>query len=238
MDKTCLSYWYPLIVAEVPTPKTIIIEAGCRLTSILDGQKPECLDKLIDNIQYAGNKLGWPCFLRTGFGSDKHHWDDTCFLKDASVIRQHIYNLVEWSECVSFIGLPYDIWVVRELLPTKPVFTAFHNMPICREFRCFIKDAEIQCIHPYWPKDVLKEQGWRGSAVTPPKWEEKYEKLLSLTFSEKKDIEILASTVGSVVGGEWSIDILDTERGWYVTDMAVADQSWHWPFCEFAKERG
>ena len=34
------------------------------------------------------------------------------------------------------------------------------------------------------------------------------------------------------MGGHWSVDILETERGWYVTDMALAPRSWHWPHCK------
>lgn len=45
----------------------------------------------------------------------------------------------------------------------------------------------------------------------------------------------LASRAGKAVGGAWSVDILETTRGypnrWYVTDMAVAEDSWHWPEC-------
>ena len=37
-------------------------------------------------------------------------------------------------------------------LPTMPlaVCTRYGGMPMCREFRCFVADAEVRCMHPYW----------------------------------------------------------------------------------------
>ena len=32
--------------------------------------------------------------------------------------------------------------------------------------------------------------------------------------------------------GSWSVDVLETDRGWCVTDMAEAEGSFHWPECE------
>lgn len=32
----------------------------------------------------------------------------------------------------------------------------------------------------------------------------------------------------------WSVDVLETRRGWFVTDMAEAARSFHWPGCEHA----
>lgn len=34
------------------------------------------------------------------------------------------------------------------------------------------------------------------------------------------------------LGGSWSVDVLKTRRGWFVTDCAVAQRSFHYPGCE------
>jgi hypothetical protein len=48
----------------------------------------------------------------------------------------------------------------------------------------------------------------------------------------------LANAAGRAVGGVWSIDLLETRRGWMVTDMAEAHKSWHeWPECPNSFER-
>ncbi len=45
------------------------------------------------------------------------------------------------------------------------------------------------------------------------------------------EIRSLASRAGAAIGGAWSVDILETTRGWFVTDMAEAHKSYHWPTC-------
>jgi hypothetical protein len=48
----------------------------------------------------------------------------------------------------------------------------------------------------------------------------------------ERQLTDLANAAGRAVGGAWSIDVLETRRGWYVTDMAEAASSWHeWPEC-------
>lgn len=51
---------------------------------------------------------------------------------------------------------------------------------------------------------------------------------------ERGELSVLAAHAGSVVGGAWSVDILETERGWMVTDMAEAHKSFHWEGCPHA----
>jgi hypothetical protein len=97
-------------------------------------------------------------------------------------------------------------------------------MPICREFRFFVSGGDIKCWHPYWPLAAL-EQG--GASFTAGNFD-------YAEFSRADDeltIKQLAAEAGAAVGGEWSVDILETERGWYITDMAEAHKSFHWEGC-------
>lgn len=217
----CLSYWFPRIKDIVPVPKTTIIRTGVDLIPLLDGKPVEGFEGLVEEVSSACDEVGYPAFLRTGQTSGKHDWLDTCLIKDRSVVGQHMLNLVEYSEMCSLIGLPYDVWVVREMLPTKPIGVAFMGMPVCREFRVFVSDAEVICTHPYWPKEAFKKG-------VP----ERYNELCQFkSMDEEQFVRMFASMAGKAVGGSWSVDLLDTERGWFVTDMAVASDSWHWPEC-------
>ena len=45
----------------------------------------------------------------------------------------------------------------------------------------------------------------------------------------------LATKAGRALGGSWSVDILETARGWFITDMAEADRSFHLPDCPNAE---
>jgi len=149
---TCLSYWYPrLEAAGLPVPRTTIINAPKDIINILDGHTPEGWTDFESALQSACYNHGLPCFLRTGYGSGKHQWGETCYVTDPNTIADHVYHLVEWSELVSMIGLPYDVFAVRTLIKTRPVFKAFLGFPVTREFRVFARDGAVEHTQPYWP---------------------------------------------------------------------------------------
>jgi hypothetical protein len=230
----CLSYWYPkLVAAGIPTPKTIIIHADdAKLASVLDGKGGIELRALENKIRAAALSLGKPpYFLRTGQGSDKHSWKDTCFLADLNDIQRHIYRLVEWSHIVDIIGLPTDVRTVREMLPVMSTFTAFNGFPVSRERRCFVRDGKQVCAHPYWPPAVFSK-----ARVSIPDWRTALAGLNNLTTQDDYDLRELTEKVGRSVPGSWSVDWLySPNRGWVCTDMAVASHSYHWPGCKKAK---
>lgn len=236
-DLNCLSYWYPPLKGTgLPMPRTEIVRMpdGAKRAAycVINGEEPpapdlEALDRFCDEVELRAGEIGFPVFLRTGHTSGKHDWSRTCCVEGEEEIDSHVMALVEYSEMASLIGLPYDVWAVREMLPTKPIGVCpkYGNMPICREFRVFVTDGDVLCWHPYWPAQALidggavYEQGQIAENVTA--W----------TTDERREILGLAQSVGRLLGGCWSVDVLETERGWFVTDMAQAADSWHWPDC-------
>ena len=242
-DRNCLSFWFPkLEAAGLPVPKTVILRSP-DLLPLLDGMCPKGYGDFWVATKRAAEAIGgFPVFLRTGQGSGKHDWKRTCYVPSLDELSSHVAALVEWSEIVDFMGLAHDVWAIRELLPTSPVCTLprYGNMPLCCEFRCFVRDAEVLCVHPYWPWESVEhgfpfkpEKGWDDDPEhdVPPGMRGKWEHIVSLGPEDAEAVRNLASQAGEAVGGEWSVDILDTQRGWYVTDMAEAAQSWHWPDC-------
>lgn len=233
VDRTCMSYWLPLLeAAELSVPKTILIpmsdEAFRDVFRVFDGQPMTGdAEPFFQDIKKAADQIGYPCFLRTGQTSAKHSWDRSCFLPSADAIQSHVMAIVEYSECVTLVGLDCSVWAVREMLPTKPfgVCPNFYNMPLCREYRFFVSDGEVRCWHPYWPKEAI-EQGGADASL--------YDSLASTDGYEHAFT--LAHKTARAVAGAWSVDVLDTERGWYVTDMAEARKSFHVEDCELSRE--
>jgi hypothetical protein len=234
MDKTALSYWFPLIEkAGLPVPKTKIVrmskDAQASIWEGFDGKPGTGAENpFMEELTAAAVELGFPVFLRTDHTSGKHEWDRCCFLKSADDVRQHVFNLAEHSVMAGIMGLPWDTWVVREFLPTMPlgVCPYYGNMPVCREFRYFVDDDHVKCGHPYWPREAL-EQGGADKSLD-------YDKLCHMINGSEPNA--LAKAAGCAVGGAWSVDILETKRGWFVTDMAEASKSFHWPECPYAGE--
>jgi hypothetical protein len=230
MDKTSLSFWFPkLQAAGLPVPRTLrlVMPRECRdaMFGAMDGKEAGDVTQFRDAVAAAGDEVGWPCFLRTDHTSGKHQWKDTCFLPDKDSIMQHVWNIVEYSELADLMGLPWDAWAVRELLPTIPlgICRKYGDMPVCREFRFFVEDGNAQCAHPYWPRSSLDQGGWDGD-------DRRYRDLCSMPH----EVGLLAARVSQAIEGAWSVDILETKRGWYVTDLAEAHKSYHWPECEHA----
>jgi hypothetical protein len=249
-DRNCLSNWFPrLLDAGLPVPRTEIIKTKIDLASILDGETPDGYDyeDFLEELEAAAMRISptGPWFLRTGLGSGKHEWKKTCFVTDLESLWQHVSALVNWSNCVDFFGLAHDVWVVREMLPTEPILAlpGYGDMPLVPEIRAFVRDGEIVCRHEYWPvnaiDDGLRVYGPSKRLVSPETEEARlarshalYSRLIGPV--EMEESRELAQRTADVFKGDgaWSVDLLKTKNGWYVTDCADAAMSFHMPGCD------
>ena len=230
-NRTALSYWFPILEsAGLPVPKTEILsitpEAREAMFGLFAGEEVGDTSEFFSDIDLAAQKTGgYPSFLRTDHTSAKHSWSRSCDLRSADLIGAAVSEIILYSEMAGFPGLPWEVWAVRERLPVIPygVCVGFSDMPICREYRVFVDGGDIECFHPYWPEYAL-DQGrasfFDGRSV---------EQLNSL--DDIDPVLALAKASGAALGGRWSVDVLETERGWYVTDLAEADKSFHWEGC-------
>lgn len=247
-DLTALTHWFPLLdAAGLPVPKTRILMMPAAAQKCMwagfDGKPgmPSDVVALRDfakKLQIAVIEVGGPpAFLRTAHTSDKHNWRRSCYIADGSVneLKQRVFNLAEASEMADIMGLPWDTWVVREFLPTIPWTTCpnYRGMPVCREYRVFVVEGRVCCLHPYWPEAALIEGGVSSAALAEGDMGGlDYDAFITLTSDELAALTDLAKRAGRAVPGAWSVDILETQRGWMITDMAEAHKSWHeWPEC-------
>ena len=231
-NRNCLSYWFPRIeAAGLPVPRTLIVRTSLDLSEILDGEEPTGWAKLIRDLREAINEIGLPCFLRTGQTSNKHDWTRSCFLTDMTLLGQHVYKLIEFSACCDIIGLPTNVWAVRELIQTKPLFTAFRGFPVTREFRVFAEDGRVHCVHPYFPANSIE-----GGYPSDLDWRAKLEAASQMDTDPLARLCWLAMRASRALPGAWSIDLLEDAHGsWWITDAADAGCSFHWQGCENEK---
>jgi len=234
-DKTRLSWWFPRLPLDILTPETAIIPyTGDSLIRLLDGEIPTDFAALCVKITNAGDKFGWPLFLRTDYLSAKHGWKDTCHVPGPDDVQSRVVQLVEFSAIADFMGFPTDYWIARKFIPTRPAFSAFYgDMPIVKERRYFVQDAKVVCHHPYWP-----DEAFDNIRVSVENWRELLDAMNAESDEEIHLLSELSSKVGSSIGGAWSIDWLwsEDECRWYLTDMAQAATSYHWPGCPLAPE--
>lgn len=233
LDRNCLSYWFPRIAAAgLPVPTTLMIETkGDRdPISLLDGRTPVGWEETVNAIATAAETVGTPAFLRTGHGSGKHDWSSTCFLEDSKreTIERHILALVEWSATAGVFGLPTQTWVVRKMLDTKPAFRCdgYGGLPITPEVRVFADGTGmIEGLQPYWPPEAVET-----GRPDEPDWRHRLDQISRLERIDHYRVINLALKAARAVGGRWSIDLIqDTSSKWWITDMALAVDSYRAP---------
>lgn len=232
-DPNCITYWWPRIAPYVPTPRTEIVpmeltrDQDKELWHVMDGQPmPDWWNDWIDGLRDAALRVSsdGPWFLRTGVFSGKHRWGKCCAVADLDKLSSHVFNIFEMSQLVDIMGLPYHVWAIREWLPGPHllIYEPWEGMPVRREFRAFAEAGEVRCIHPYWPPEAFDTKIYES-----PEFE-----AMNALGDDEDAVRALVSRASEQVKGEWSVDCLWTYRGWYVTDMAVAQKSYHWPECE------
>lgn len=227
-DKNSMSYWFPPIhAAGLPVPRTEMFRIGGGLTDLLDGGLVHGFEHLVNELSRSAMRIGYPVFLRTGHTSGKHSWKNTCFVERPADLGQHVVNLVEQSALADLMGLPTEVWVVRELLPTLPLFhcRAYGGMPVVREFRLFANSEGVEHVQAYWPEEAVGQ-----GDPDDPDWR----RLLAMHSLAKDDelhllCELATRAAGAVDDGTWSVDVLQTAtRAWHVTDMAEGGRSFRY----------
>jgi len=217
-----ITFWYPRLARlNFPMPKTIIVHTNCDLEEMLDGKNPNGFKEFIEDLKTAINRIGLPCFLRTGMASNKWDWESSCFITDLKKLPQHIFNIVEFSAIATIDRfMSCDFWAVRELIKTKPYFYYFKNMPITKERRFFVRNGKIECSHPYWDVENL----FKGIE------KEKLEELNKFSIKDQNQLNEMAQYITDTFQGYWSCDFLqDIDGKWWMTDMAIGEKSFHQP---------
>jgi hypothetical protein len=254
-DRNCIGYWFPKLVATgVPVPQTAILSVGDDWRQMINfaehgdrfqserAAAEAIICPLADRIAYAAAEVGgFPCFLRTGHFSGKHEWSHACHLPSADVAAAHVRHLVYMSEMFGMFGeLPYKTWAVRELLPVQPVcaLPEYGGFPLVREVRAFVRDGRIETWHPYWPPQAIAD-GFPRKIPREPLDEPPVLRDLPDNFStiiehvhaiDWTAVRPIVAQVAEAFAGDggWSVDVLETDGGWFVTDMAIAERSFRW----------
>lgn len=234
-----LSFWHPIIAKfQLLSPETYIIKHNVNLLPLANKERPEILglDTLIEKIKFCANKVGYPCFIRTGQTSNKHDWKNTCFLEKEEDIEDHLGALAEFSELASMLyTIPTDTIVIRKLIKTKPIFVSFNGMPVTKEIRVFIEKAEDTqsgqdeiSVTPYWPIEAFDKHVCTkdGVSISLEEVQKELVKIYELTEEDKKFFASVSTFLQKRLKGSWSVDFLQDENGqWFLIDMAVAEWS-------------
>lgn len=212
MNLNSMKYWFPkLETLGLPVPRTIFTEINPSM------------------IQVAAEQIGYPVFIRTDLCSGKHDWEKSCYLQDDKNIVAHIQTILDANVRWKMLGIEPEVMVVREFLRLKTAFIAFAgNMPINKEFRYFVEEGSILCSHPYWPITAFNNHPARMTYDS--NWSEKLSILSILEKDSKVILDRYAETIAKSFSGCWSVDFAQDVAGkWWVLDMALGENSYHYP---------
>ena len=231
-------YWWPRIKdLDVPKPKTEMVFHGAK--AYFDDFGGEGMIKWFDKVfDVTKNFKDGPIFIRGDQTSGKHSWKRTCYVEDRSheSVFDHLRELTEDHKMKMFLGPPLLGYAVRELIPTRCCFKAFHGeIPVTKEWRYFYLDGEVVCRHPYWPHDAI-EQGTDHRYLRGD-WKILLDKINTEVEEEVEILTKMAIKIGRAIENDiakgWSIDFLQGSDGqYYFIDCAMAEMSYHWDGCD------
>lgn len=188
---------------------------------------------ILSSVDIAATAIGYPVFVRTDLSSDKHGGIHSFLIEE----KEHIGSCLELTasdnEMKFWTAQGPESFVIRKYLDLNYDFIAFHGLPIAREWRFFATRDQIICDHPYWPEESIQ---FFGDVKEPRNWKE----LLKTLQTPPPDfLQDLAKKAASLcdVHDKWSVDFAEDQEGkWWLIDMAIAEQSWHWPECRKLEE--
>ena len=231
MNPNSALIWLPALeAAGLPTPNTIIVpynHGAC--LSIFDGDHSDEFERLCAAVLKAAGEIGFPVFIRTDLTSAKHSGPKAYKIENATDNPLAIGETLEDTEMKTWMDRDggAQAILVREFLTLESPFTAFSNFPVSREFRFFADRERCLCWHPYWPEDAIEDHR--------PSRDDWRELLADLQRTPENIAELSAMAISAVraCGGDaWSVDICrDTSGKWWITDMARAEDSFHWEGC-------
>lgn len=227
MEKNSMFYWYPIIrELDIPQPLTRMYKFNFEEFSTIQSEEG-IPTSIYDNCLKFAEFVGFPLFMRTDNSSCKHGWESTCYVPDKESLKKHIYDLLEYSMMQGWMSYVDRGLAFREFLKLNTKFTAFSgNFPVNKERRYFIRDGKVECHHPYWYPPAIENPSISN-------WEKVLDDLNYETEAEIKRLTKYAEIVGRFFDGYWSVDFaMGSDAHWYMIDMAIGEDSFHWLECE------
>lgn len=233
MDSS-MTFWWPRLAANRPKGVGLPRTWGIEATQERLFRDPDYMSDVAEAILAIRNPKV-PMFMRTDYASDKHGWENSCYLPVDPDFNKNsvVHRLVNFLELHDppFGPPPFSMIYLREFLELKVAFVAFHGkMPISREFRVFANSEKRTHFQPYWPAGSIASTPWK-----PLGWPDDLLENNRITAEDKYQLTAWAVEAAAAVNGpndkqtEWSVDLCQDEAGaWWITDMALGSESYRY----------
>lgn len=229
------SLWFNKIknIKEFKQPLTTVIPIDFELYNLMvnvydhrEGAEKIFSDKFTKLVEDARIKAGieYPMFMKTGLFSNKFEFHQ-CLQLYKEHTADHYLSMNYAAMCMS-CETSTEV-VIRELIKVKPYMYLYEGMPMNIEFRCFINfdTKKVVAINDYWHESIennipMSQKG--GFRMFKNKQKEEFNKYKNIIIKKLYEDMDNFDLVGS-----WTVDImLDMFGDLWITDMALANQSW------------
>lgn len=189
-------------------------------------------------------------FIKTGTYSSKFDFRNAV-VRGAKEVRElgeyliFIQNYACMMAAPTVVPCTYGVsttneWVVREYIqdediPQNPCI--YKGLPLHTEYRIFVDfdTKEVLGINPYWDPKVMKQRFGHEEDADNPHQKHDYiiylahEECLMKRYNENKDLikEMIKNLIMDIrdMHGQWSIDVMQNGKHFYIIDMAFASLS-------------
>lgn len=226
--------WYPSVLrlaeeGKVKIPKTVQLPLPRQVSDLVLKESPQLfieskeVQELVARVREQFHHMDSAAlFMKTSLFSAKHDWKKTCYLTPSSDIAMQLFAMLYTWWCVG--GQYANELIIREMIPTVPLFHAFHGeIPITQEYRLFSNASGAYAYQPYWPAEAI-----RRASVSDDEVRTRLEAIKHPGDALLDRMKEQAAQITSLLQGDYSVDFLIDHRGepWLI-DMALSSQSYH-----------
>jgi hypothetical protein len=230
-------FWFPRLVSHPWKwmrdwlPNTVMIDYSEEaLADSLRGHHTAEYDRLYYAVEAAiRHEIAGPAFIRTDITSAKHSGRNAYIVDgtDEDGLNHALLTTLAHSQLKTYHGkMKASAIMVRSVIEIQADRTAFHGLPIGKEWRVFADQRGVQCHHGYWPTVALDGHMDDGQPPT--------ENSLGLHWIRTDALDAAKLAAKAMGQFKWSVDFAeDTSGKVWLLDMATAMNSFHTPECPF-----
>jgi hypothetical protein len=144
-----------------------------------------------EDVSYAVEKIGFPCFVKGGIKSRKEQGWDACTATNIAELEER------WSLFRTKAYSAQNKMIVREVLSLRHVRKTENGFPMGREYRCFFTCEHLLGYGYYWTGDDPLAQ------LSPS--EEEAMLAVARTAARRLNVPLLVVDVGQLEDGRWVV---------------------------------
>lgn len=254
-NKNSIGYWLPKVagISDFKIPDTRIVKVPLSLLQLgrvydYEAITPTTFEVINRFCQKVFDlDLNGKYFIKNGVFSSKYDFRNAKVTSPSEVfelgqylfyIHQQACQMASLLNNKSIYGAGTTVeWVVREFIESPEKDTIYMGLPLNTEYRIFVDfdTKSILCNNQYWDKEVMNKRFSENrnghdvhDVITYNMASERLEKTYSENIGKVRSMVQKLLDNNIEMKGQWSIDIMQVGKEFYLIDMALAENSFYY----------